>query len=115
MKKVQVPTFVKWAGGKIQLLDQFEKYLPKRINRYFEPFVGSGAVFFYVKQTREPRYSMISDNNPDLINLYKDVKENLKALVPLLKKYKKEHLKNPGEYFYKQRKKLDVRNLSFWN
>jgi DNA adenine methylase len=107
MDKISIPTFVKWAGGKIQLLEQIEKLLPKKIDRYFEPFVGSGAVFFYIKQTRHPDYCMISDNNQDLINLYKDVKNNLDELINLLQKYKKEHTKFPMNYYYKQRKRYN--------
>ncbi len=43
-----VPTLVKWAGGKKQLLPQFEKFLPEKIERYLEPFVGGGAVAFHI-------------------------------------------------------------------
>lgn len=103
MKEIKIPTFVKWAGGKTQLLRQFEQFLPEKIDRYFEPFVGSGAVFFYVKQTRHPKYCMISDNNQDLMNLYVTIKNDLDKLIPLLEKFKKEHKQNPKDYYYKQR------------
>lgn len=103
MKNNSVPTFVKWAGGKTQLLEQFEPFLPKGINRYFEPFVGSGAVFFYIKQNLKPNFCMISDDNKDLINLYLTVRDNLKELLDLLKNYKNEHMKNPKEFYYQQR------------
>ena len=46
---VKVPTFIKWAGGKKQLLDQLSRFLPKSFNRYFEPFVGGGALFFHLR------------------------------------------------------------------
>lgn len=103
MKKIQIPTFVKWAGGKTQLLKQFECFLPTKIERYFEPFVGSGAVFFYIRQTRHPKYCMISDNNRDLMNLYMTIKNDLDEFLPLLEKYRREHKKNPKEYYYRQR------------
>lgn len=107
MKKIQIPTFVKWAGGKIQLLNQFEQFLPAKIDRYFEPFIGSGAVFFYVKQAHHPKFCMISDNNQDLMNLYVTVKNDLDKLLPLLEKYKIEHKKNQKEYYYKQRARFN--------
>lgn len=103
MKNNSVPTFIKWAGGKTQLLEQFEPFLPKGINRYFEPFVGSGAVFFYIKQKEKPNFCMISDDNKDLINLYITVRDNLKELLDLLESYKNEHMKNPKEFYYQQR------------
>lgn len=107
MKQISIPTFVKWAGGKCQLLEQFEPFFPVKVNRYFEPFVGSGAVFFYIKQTRKPDYCMISDNNENLMNLYIAVRDNLNELLDLLKKYKKEHMKDPKKYYYQQRKEFN--------
>jgi DNA adenine methylase len=110
LEKLSIPTFIKWAGGKTQLLNQFEPFFPVKISRYFEPFVGSGAVFFYIKQTCKPDYCMISDNNQNLINLYIAVRDNLKDLLELLKKYKKEHTRNPKEYYYQQRKEFNKTN-----
>lgn len=107
MNKIQIPTFVKWAGGKNQLLTQFEQFLPTKIDRYFEPFIGSGAVFFYVKQTRHPKYCMISDSNKELTELYKTIKKNVDRLLPILNEYAKEHKKNPKEYYYKQRARFN--------
>lgn len=103
MKKLTVPTFVKWAGGKTQLLNQFELFIPSKIDRYFEPFIGSGAVFFYVKKTRNPDYYYISDSNEDLVNLYITVRDNLGELIRLLKEYKKEHMINPKKVYYHKR------------
>ncbi len=107
MEKIQVPTFVKWAGGKTQLLPKYEPFFPKSINRYFEPFVGSGAVFFYVKQKYNPEYSMISDVNQDLINTYKIIKNDVDDLLEILKNHKKNHAQNPKTYFYKMRTKFN--------
>ena len=107
MEKLSIPTFVKWAGGKKQLLEQFELLFPDKINRYFEPFVGSGAVFFYLKQTCKPDYCMISDNNQNLINLYLSIRDNLEELLELLTKFKKKHMQHPKEYYYQQRKEFN--------
>jgi DNA adenine methylase len=101
--KITLPTFVKWAGGKTQLIEQFKPLFPKQINRYFEPFVGSGAVFFYVKQTYKPKYSLICDTNKELITTYQIIQKDIKDLVEKLKYHEKEYHKNPKDYYYKIR------------
>jgi DNA adenine methylase len=94
--------FIKWAGGKRQLLEQFKPYFPKKIERYFEVFVGGGAVLFYIIKTYKPKYVFISDINEELINCYKVIKENVEELIESLKEYKKKHNK---EIYYEVRAK----------
>lgn len=90
--------FLKWVGGKGQLLTQFEAYLPTRFNRYFEPFVGGGANYFHLWNTnRLPKEAFLFDNNEELINTYCVVRDQLDALIELLAIHKKNHNK---EYFY---------------
>ena len=72
---------VKWAGGKRQLLVDLKNNLPKKFNRYFEPFIGGGALFFNI----QPQNAYISDINPELINLYQVIKENTYELIEDLK------------------------------
>ena len=72
MEKIQVPTFVKWAGGKTKSLARFERFIPKDIDRYFEPFLGGGSVFFYVKQKFNPNKCYISDRGHLLSDNYCD-------------------------------------------
>lgn len=98
--KTNVPTLVKWAGGKKQLLPQFKSYFPKPINKYFDPFVGGGAVAFYILKYYKPKEALISDSNEELINVYKAVKNNVEELIRLLKDYKNKHSK---EFYYKMR------------
>jgi len=86
-----VPTFVKWAGGKTQLLDQFKPYFPVKFRGYVEPFVGSGAVFFFIKREFNPEKIVISDNNEELINAYLVVQKHLEELLELLRVHKKNH------------------------
>jgi len=100
-EKFAIPTFVKWAGGKAQLLEQYSPLFPKKFNAYFEPFLGSGAVFFDIKQKFSPRYSMLSDVNEDLINTFKMVRDNPEQLIDLLKEHRDRD--NSREYFNKQR------------
>lgn len=111
MKKINsggVPTFVKWAGGKTQLLSQFEPFIPNDFNSYVEPFIGSGAMFFCMKKNFEPDNIIISDNNEELINVYKTVQNDLEELLVLLQGHKNNHSK---EYYYKIRSTL-VEDLS---
>jgi len=103
-----IPTLVKWAGGKKQLIDQFELYFPKKVERYIEPFVGGGAVAFHIIKRYEPKEVIISDINEELINAYNVVKTDVENLIPLLKKYKEKHSK---EEFYKIRE-IDHNTLS---
>lgn len=88
-----VPTLVKWAGGKKQLLGQFENFFPKKINRYFEPFIGGGAVAFHILKNYKPKEAFLSDKNEGLINVYKNVKYNVEELIEILKDYKELHSK----------------------
>ena len=96
-----IPTFVKWAGGKKQLLPQFKPFFPKKIGRYFEPFVGGGAVAFYILKYYKLNYVVyLSDSNAELINAYKAIRDNVNGLIKGLKEYKKKHSK---EFYYKIR------------
>jgi DNA adenine methylase len=104
-----VPSLIKWAGGKKQLLEQFKKFFPKKIERYFEPFVGGGTVaFFLLKDHLEIKKIYLSDINQELIITYNAVKNNIENLVNLLKKYK---LKHDKEFYYKIRAE-DVKKLT---
>lgn len=104
----RLPTFVKWAGGKSQLIEQFKLFFPKKINRYFEPFVGSGAVFFYIKKHFNPKKILLSDVNEGLINCFQVVRGEVDKLIPLLKQYKSYH---STQHYYKVRRK-DPKKLS---
>ena len=88
MKKGSDLAIVKWAGGKRQLLSQLEPIFPEKIDRYFEPFIGGGAVLFYILKTRKPKQIFISDINAELINVYEVVRDNVEDLIELLKKYR---------------------------
>lgn len=100
---MEIPRFVKWAGGKLQLIDQFKSFFPNKFNNYFEPFVGSGAVAFYILQKYKPKQVLLSDINEELINTFNVIKNNVEELISTLKEHKKKHTKNDKEYFYKIR------------
>ena len=74
---------IKWAGGKRQLIFDLTKNMPKEYNRYFEPFIGGGALFFET----QPENGYISDLNVELINLYYVIKNDVDLLIEDLKKH----------------------------
>ncbi|MCQ2975901.1 MAG: DNA adenine methylase [Bacteroidales bacterium] len=91
--------FLKWAGGKRQLMPFISEFINKNSvsnKRYFEPFIGGGSVFFNLQCPK----ATICDLNEEIINCYNVIKENSDELIVLLKKHKKNHCK---EYFYKIR------------
>ena len=92
-----VQPFLKWAGGKRQLLSTIKRYIPRRYNQYYEPFVGAGAVLFSL----QPRKSVINDTNSELINCYSVIKDNPDELLKLCDQHKDN---NSKEYYYKLRK-----------
>lgn len=73
--------FLKWAGGKSQLLDTLVRNAPVEFNCYYEPFLGGGACFFRLRSIGKIRHAVISDANRDLINCYVAVRDNLGALL----------------------------------
>lgn len=88
--------FTKWTGGKRQLLPVIKNLMPKSYNNYFEPFIGGGALFFDLA----PENAVINDENSELINCYKQIKDNPSKLIELLK----EHQTNNSKDYY-----LDLR------
>src|SRR5699024_10065459 len=94
---MSIKPFLKWAGGKRQLLPEIQKFIPSKYNTYYEPFIGAGAVLFSLK----PKQAVINDSNSELINLYKVIKD--KEQIELLINDLKSH-KNESEYYYEIRK-----------
>ena len=105
----QTIPFVKWAGGKTQLLDRLDKLIPLTFNRYFEPFLGGGAFFYYLASVRNLRFvAYLSDLNQELMNVYKVVKSNVNELIDILTTYKVEYQKEPQKFYYELRDKFDI-------
>lgn len=88
--------FLKWAGGKSQLLKQYRPYFPSReqIGRYFEPFIGSAAVFFYL----QPASASLSDVNDRLVEVYRIVQQDVEGLIIALGRHY-----NDKDYYYEVR------------
>ena len=88
-KIAKAKPFLKWAGGKGQLLKQFEKYYPKelqegKITKYCEPFIGSGAVYCSILQKYDIQESIIIDINQELVLAYQTIKNDVEALIQSL-------------------------------
>ncbi len=94
--------FLKWAGGKRQLLPVIKEYLPQKFTQYYEPFIGAGAVLFSL----QPKKSVINDTNGELINCYQVIKDHPEQLLELCQQHREN---NSKEYFYLLREQ-DRRN-----
>ncbi len=107
INKLVVP-FVKWVGGKRQLMPEIVKLLPNTISgyQYVEPFIGGGSVLFHL----QPRNAVINDFNAELINTYQVIKNNPEELIEDLKKHK-----NEAEYYYAIREIDRTENFSNLN
>jgi len=90
-------TLLKWPGGKRSLLKHILAFVPSTFNSYYEPFVGGGALFFAL----QPRQAVLADNNTELINCYKQVRDYPSAVIAHLSK-----LKNTKEDYYAIRKNI---------
>jgi DNA adenine methylase len=88
--------FLKWAGGKRWLIRRFPSLIPESFNSYFEPFVGSGAVFFSLL----PKRGRISDTNLELIQTYKAIKKDPSAVLRALRRHQRNHCNG---YYYEIR------------
>jgi DNA adenine methylase len=110
-----VRPFVKWAGGKSQILGSIRAVYPgglgTSIRRYAEPFIGGGAVLFDILSTYDLDEVYISDINSELINTYRCIRDNCGELIDELKQYQDEHLSLDGdgrkEYYYTKRSRYN--------
>ena len=112
--------FVKWAGGKSQLLQEIDKTIPENLKQsefiYIEPFVGGGAVLLWVLQKYPNiKQAVINDINLELTNAYKIIKANVEQLILILKKLETEYhlltdkLESQKEYYYDKRALFNMR------
>lgn len=115
--KPHAKPFLKWVGGKTQLLNELEDELPEHIRtsgtieKYIEPFIGGGALFFYLKSRYRVKKAYLIDNNKDLIVAYKVMQNNPKELIEKLQRIQCRYLKNDAEerteFYYKIRTKYN--------
>ena len=99
MKNATISPFVKWAGGKRQLLTQIRKRLPNKYNRYYEPFIGGGAVVFGLL----PKNALINDINEALINAYVQIRDNAEDFLVNVNKIDSAIWEDGKAYYYSMR------------
>lgn len=85
--------FLKWAGGKSRLIQQYIPYFPPEFTTYYEPFLGGGALFFHLL----PKTSILTDINAELVNAFREVRDEVEPLIAFLHKHQINHSK---EYYY---------------
>ncbi len=92
--------FLKWAGGKTQLLSRLETLFPPAFDRYLEPFLGSGAVFFRVRERCAPRAILLSDGNEELVLAWRSLQEDVEGVIAILERHRRRHGR---EHYYRVR------------
>lgn len=119
MCKYVAKPFLKWAGGKGQLLDTLDKMFPQeliegKIKTYIEPFVGGGAVLFHILQNYKIEKAQINDINKELINCYRCIKADVEEVIKPLSILEKEYLssENRNKYFYNVRERYNQIHLN---
>lgn len=97
---IKAKPFVKWAGGKRQIINELKKYVPEDYDCYYEPFIGGGALFFELA----PKKAVINDSNNELMNVYEVMCDEYKysKMCHLLNSYE---VKNSEEFYYELRNK----------
>lgn len=112
-KNVEAKPFIKWAGGKSQLLHEIRKYYPfdEKINKYCEPFVGAGAVLFDILNSFELTEVYISDINKEAINSYKVIRDDVENLIELLEEFQNEY----KDLTHEKRKVIYYKNREEFN
>ena len=81
--------FIQWVGGKREMIPQYQEFIPKKFKNYYEPFLGGGAMFFYL----QPEKAILADNNKELVKAYEGVRDNPEEVIKLLKELRSKHSK----------------------
>jgi len=92
--------FVKWAGGKRQLIPILNRNLPESFGTYYEPFLGGGALLFHILTDKNGQKCSISDLNSDLVLAYTTIRDRIDALITSLKNHEKNYQKDSESYYY---------------
>ena len=92
--------FVKWAGGKRQLIPILHQNLPETFGTYYEPFLGGGALLFHLLTDKNGQKCSISDLNSDLVLAYTTIRDRVDALISSLKNHEKNYQKDSKSYYY---------------
>lgn len=119
----EIKPFLKWAGGKTQLLDKFRLLFPQELNgkgiikNYYEPFLGGGAVFFWVAQNCKIESFHINEFNPEIYVCYNVIKKDTDTIIKKLTNLKNKYLKfdenNREIFYYKMRNQYNKTKMDF--
>lgn len=117
---IPVKPFLKWAGGKGQLIKEIERYYPfdkyQKINKYAEPFVGGGAILFDILSKYDLKQVYISDINKELINTYCTIRDNVEELINFLSNYQDKYLsldfEKRKEYYLMKRDRFNYLKIN---
>ena len=112
----QIKPFLKWAGGKGQLIDQISSFLPSsfktgKIKKYFEPFLGGGAVYFWLADHYDFEWAYLNELNPSVATCYQTIQANIRRLIKELSSLEKEYVsgsdKAREKLFYDKREEFN--------
>jgi len=103
VRLTEAQPFLKWAGGKSQLLSQLDPFFPESFERYVEPFLGGGAVFFHLRARFPQVPCLLCDKNEELINCYIVVRDNAPQLMQELDEHLRLFVANRKDYYYQVR------------
>lgn len=92
--------FLKWAGGKRQLIPILQQHLPQTFDVYLEPFLGGGALLFYILSQNPNQKCIVSDLNSDLVLAYVTIRDKVEQVISELKVHEKNYMKNSKSYYY---------------
>lgn len=81
--------FIQWVGGKREMIPQYKDFIPQKFETYYEPFLGGGAMFFYLQSEK----AILSDNNTELIKTYEGVRDNPEEVIKILRELRSKHSK----------------------
>lgn len=97
--------FLKWAGGKGRLIEQYRTFFPARFRHYYEPFLGGGAIFFHLHDRCHE--AVLADLNEELVNVYRCVRDDVEAIIEILHQHQQRHCR---DYYYAVRAKNQLRS-----
>jgi len=97
--------FLKWAGGKGRLIEQYQSHFPSTFRRYHEPFLGGGAIFFHLSD--RCRQAILADLNAELVNVYRCVRDEVEAVIQVLSQHQRHHC---HAHYYAVRANTDLRS-----
>ena len=108
-----IKPFLKWAGGKRQLLPEIRRFYPRQLERYWEPFAGSGAVFFDLKAAGllERKPAFLIDNNADLVGCYQTLRDQVEDVIQTLETLRRRHDRDARQTYYDVRRRFNAERM----